>query len=311
MKHIFILNGASGKGDGAGKLKAALEGATFEYEIYETKGHRDATEFVRAYCAGCADKVRFYACGGDGTIKEVAEGVKGVQNASMSVFPVGSGNDFVRYFGGAEKFLDVNALANAEETEVDIIKVTLADGTVEYSLNVANFGFEAAAASIMDKVRRKPLIGGKNSYTTGVVGALFGYMKTKGEIYVDGELINPRGTFILCTAANGAFVGGGYKCAPRASVNDGQLEICMVKPVSVPTLARLIGIYKAGKHLDDKRFKKYLVYRRAKKVEVKCKKAFPFALDGECGKTTSLSASVEASAVRFAAPSEKVFAKVK
>lgn len=311
MKHVFILNPASGKGDGVEKLKSGLASLDCDYEVHETTGHLDATEFVRAYCEKYADAVRFYACGGDGTIKEVADGIAGFPNASMSVYPIGSGNDFVRYFGGADKFFDLAAITSAEEIVTDMTKVTLADGRVESSINVANFGFEACVASIMDKVRRKPLIGGKNSYTTGIVGAIFKAMKNRGKIYADGELLNPKGTFILCTAANGAFVGGGYKCAPRASVNDGYLEVCMIRPVSIFTLIRLIGVYKAGGHLEDKRFKKYIVYRRVKKLEVKADKPFPLALDGECFETTSLCAEVVEGAVRFAAPSEKEAAIVK
>ncbi len=311
MKHVFILNPASGKGDGAEKLRAGLSALKCDYEVHETTGHLDATEFVRAYCEKYGGEVRFYACGGDGTIKEVAEGIMGYKNASMSVYPIGSGNDFVRYFGGADKFLDLEAITSAGEVTTDMIKITLADGSVESSINVANFGFEACAASIMDKVRRKPIIGGRNSYTTGVVGAIFKAMKNRGKIYADGELINPKGTFILCTAANGSFVGGGYKCAPRASVNDGYLEVCMVRPISIFTLARLIGVYKAGRHLDDEKFQKYLEYRRVKKLEVKGDKPFPIALDGECFETTSLCAEVVEGAIRFAAPSKKEAAIVK
>ncbi len=310
MKHVFILNPSAGKGSGVEKLKASLATLNVDFEVHETTGHLDATEFVRDYCEKYSGDVRFYACGGDGTIKEVAEGILGFSHASMSVFPIGSGNDLVRYFGGADAFFDLEKLVFADAQPMDIIRITTADGEVSHSINVANFGFEAAAASIMDRVRRKPIIGGNNSYTTGVVGAIFTSMKTYGEIYADGELINPKGTFILCTAANGAFVGGGYKCAPRASVNDGYLEVCMIKPVSVFTLARLIGVYKKGGHLDDKRFQKYLEYRRVKKLEIKAKKPFPLALDGECMTTTSLCAEVVAGAVKFAAPNEKVIANV-
>ena len=148
----------------------------------------------------------------------------------------------------------------------------------------------------------RPIIGGANSYTVGVVAALFKAMKTKGEIYADGKLINEKGTFILCTAANGAFVGGGYKCAPRASVDDGLIEVCMIKPVSLFTLIRLIGKYKSGEHLESKQFAKYIKYCRAKKVEVVTKKPFYACLDGEVFKTTHLTATVKENAINFAAP---------
>lgn len=304
MKHIFILNPMAGDGTHIDELRkkvASLDNA----EIYETREPHDATAYVSSLCENTSEELRFYACGGDGTVKEVAEGVIGHSNASMSVYPIGSGNDFVKYFGGAESFLDVNALMNAGDIETDIIHITDDEGDDAYSLNVCNFGFEAYVASVMGKVRRTPLIGGKNAYTTGIVAGLFKAMKTVGDIFVDGELINTSGVFLLGTAANGGYVGGGYNCAPRADICDGMLEVCIVKPLSVPTLARLIGVYREGGHLDDKRFEKYLTYRRARCVEVRSDKPFPICLDGEIIYTKHFTAEIERGAVRFAAPSMK------
>ena len=305
MKHVFILNPMAGDGSHIDELRrkvAAIEDA----EIYETRGPHDATAYVSSLCENTVGEIRFYACGGDGTVKEVAEGIIGHTNASMTVYPIGSGNDFVKYFGGADGFLDLGVMTEAGDAEIDVIHITDDEGDDAYSINVCNFGFEAYAASVMGKVRRKPLIGGKNSYTTGVVAGLFGAMKTRADIFVDGELINHDGDFILGTAANGGYVGGGYNCAPRADVCDGRLEVCIIKPISVPTLARLIGVYKAGGHLEDKRFKKYLTYRRAKRVEVVGKKAFPICLDGEIIYTKHFTAEIESKAIRFAAPNIKV-----
>lgn len=308
MKHIFVINPSAGSGAGVATLKEKIAKLTVDAEIYETTAHRDAVKFVDEYCKSHTDEVRFYACGGDGTVKEVCEGVLGHPHASMTVCPIGSGNDLVKYFGGADCFLDLETLVNAENNKIDAIGIS-ADGIKDtYSINVCNFGFEAYVAGIMHKVRRKFLIGGKNAYTTGIVAAIFKAMRTNGKIYADGELVNPDGAFILCTAANGGYVGGGYYCAPRATIDDGFIDVCMIKPVSLITLVRLIGIYKSGGHLDDKRFEKYIVYRRAKKVEVKTKKPFYVSLDGEVFETTHLVAEIKEKVINFAAP--KAEAKV-
>ncbi|MBQ4150197.1 MAG: hypothetical protein IJC81_00130 [Clostridia bacterium] len=302
MKHIFILNPSAGNGSGVEKLKNALEKLSCDYKIHETTAHLEATEFVRNYCETHSDELRFYACGGDGTLKEVAEGVLGFSNASISVYPIGSGNDFVKYFGGAEKFFDLEKLISAKTVPIDMIHIKTNEGVDTYAINAINFGFEACAAAVMNKVRRKPIIGGANSYTTGVVGAIFKAMKNRGNIYADGELITPEGAYILCTAANGGYIGGGYHCAPRASVDDGFLEVCKFKTISIFTLVRLIGTYKSGGHLDDPRFKKYITYRRAKKVESISEKPLPLSLDGEVMETKHFTAEIVEKAVRFAAP---------
>ena len=84
----------------------------------------------------------------------------------------------------------------------------------------------------------------------------------------------------------------------------------MVRPVSLFTFLRLIGKYKAGKHLDDKKFEKYITYCRAKKVEVETEKPFYVALDGEVFETTHLVAEIKENALNFAAPCEKETATV-
>ena len=304
MRHIFILNPMAGDGTHIDELRRKVDSLP-NAELYETRERHDATAYVSSLCEDTQEELRFYACGGDGTVKEVAEGIVGHAHASMSVYPIGSGNDFVKYFGGADAFLELNGVMQAENMETDIIHVTTAEGDDTYSLNVCNFGFEAYVAEAMGHLRRTPVIGGKNAYTTGILAGLVTAMKTKGEIYADGELLNPSGVFLLGTAANGGYVGGGYHCAPRASVNDGELEVCIVKPLSVATLARLIGVYKEGKHLEDPRFQKYLTYRRAKKIEVKGDKPFAICLDGEIIRTRHFIAEVECGAIRFAAPQKE------
>ena len=302
MRHIFILNPSAGNGSLLASVRAKIESLTCAYEIYETKGHADATRYVRECCENYTGPLRFYACGGDGTIKEVAEGVMGHPNASLSCLPIGSGNDFVKCFGGADGFLDVQSLVEAEAMPTDIISVRAEGHSDTYSLNVCNFGFEARVAECMDRVRRKPLLGGKNAYTTGIVYAIFCAMKTRGEVYADGEKLNASGVYLLGTAANGEYVGGGYRCAPRASVTDGYMEICLVRPISIFTLLRLIGCYKKGTHLDDPRFQKYLTYRRVKQVEVKADTPFALCLDGEILQTKHFVAEIVPDAIQFAAP---------
>ena len=126
-------------------------------------------------------------------------------------------------------------------------------------------------------------------------------MKNSGNVYVDGEKIN-NGVFLLCTIANASFVGGAYNCAPRAVTNDGYLEVCLVKPISIFKFLSLIGAYKKGTHLDDPRFSKILTYRRGKKVYVESDKEFSLCLDGEIRNVYKFTAEIIHNAVNFASP---------
>lgn len=297
MKHIFIVNPAAGNSSDRSELTERLRETNADFQVYITKAPRDATRFIQKYCSEHSEPVRFYACGGDGTLSEAAAGVVGFENAELSCCPCGSGNDFVKYYGGADKFRDIGALINAPARPIDIIKIN-----DTYSLNVVNFGFDTHVAATMEKVRRKKLIGGKNAYNTGIVSAVLFAMKNRAEIYADGELLNPDGDFLLCTAANGKYVGGAFQCAPRSLNDDGLMEICLARTVSRLRFVQILGPYTNGKHLDNPNFSDVFVYRRCKKLEVSAPDGFKVCVDGELIDAPHFICEVIPGAVRFAAP---------
>ena len=121
MKHYFIINPAAGKENYYQTVKTVTDRVkeTFDCALYQTSGRGDATAFIKQYCTEHpTEQVRFYACGGDGTLNEVVNGVVGFENASVGCYPCGSGNDFVKYYGGKRCFFDLDALLNAPEATV-------------------------------------------------------------------------------------------------------------------------------------------------------------------------------------------------
>ena len=303
MKHIFIINPAAGKTNAYHEIEAAISALPIaaDCQIYLTKASGDATTFVHEYCKQHTDPVRFYACGGDGTLNEVVSGVVHYPQASLGCYPCGSGNDFVKYYGGKEYFLDVKALIDADEEEIDLMRV----GN-RYAINATHFGFDSCVANTMTKVRRKKLIGGKNAYTTGIVVGLLKAMKNTCRVSADGELLNEEGKLLLCTIANGQYVGGAYRCAPRSLDNDGLLEVCAVRPMSQLRFLSLINEYKKGTHLENPKLKKYIIYRRAKSVTVEAPEGFVYLLDGELLTSPRFTVEILPRAIRFAVPKNAV-----
>lgn len=277
MKHVFIVNPTAGKGDTLASIRKSLDlKQDFEYEIYVTSKAGDATDYVAKSCEETDEDIRFYSCGGDGTLNEVVSGCVGHSNAIVALYPSGSGNDFVKYYGDKDNFLNLDNLIEGTETKIDIIKVG-----DRYAVNACHFGLDSAVARKMNQVRHKKIIGGKNAYNTGVFYALLTAMKTKCKVIGDGEELNDD-KILLCTIANGKYVGGSYLSAPRSKNDDGYLEVCCVKPVAIIKFLRLIKVYKAGTHLDREDLKKYIEYRRCKNVEIiGGQKNFAISLDGE------------------------------
>jgi len=299
MKHIFIVNPAAGVKNPYDTVKAALDGCSEkpDFEIYQTLRPLDATRYVRETCERISSPLRFYACGGDGTLNEVVNGVVGHPHAEVALFPCGSGDDFAKYYGGSKSFLNISDSVNGKPADIDLLKI---DG--RYAINVISFGFDSIVAETIDKVKRKPVIGGRNSYATGIIRALFSGMRNKCSLTVDGEGIGGK-TMLLCTLSNGTHVGGSFKCAPNSKNDDGLIEVCLVKPVSLFTFIALIGEYKKGRHLSDKRFEKYLYYRRGKFIHCRADdKSFSVSVDGEVVHTNNFTVEIVPAAIKFVIP---------
>ena len=292
MKHIFVVNPCAGGHDCSQEVAARLSGREGNVEIYVTRGPRDATRYVADRCRQHGDgELRVYACGGDGTLNEVVSGVMcgaqsaegGVRKVSVGSYPCGSGNDYVKYYAGAD-FRDVQSQLDAPTVKVDVMRVKSgawsAESEERFAINTLNFGFEAEVCRNMDELRRKPLLGGKASYTTGIVKSLFTGLHNYCRISVDGE---PwfDGTLLLSSLANGRYAGGGFHCAPRSLNDDGLMEVMAVKPLSVARFARMIKYYESGEHLDREELRDVMLYCRGRRVTLEAERPFFIGIDGE------------------------------
>ena len=279
MKHIFVVNPMAGGHDSSETITRSLARLTVENEIYTTRGPRDATHFVaeRLNQSG-GEPLRFYSCGGDGTLNEVVSGVmaaeRGERRVEVSCYPCGSGDDFVRYWPESD-FRNIQALVNGTAVPVDVMR--LGD---RYCVNTLNYGFEAAVCHTMAAVRRVPVLGGPMAYTTGIVASLATGRHNRCRVTVDGE-VWIDGEVLLLSVANGQYAGGGYHCAPRAINDDGLLEVMAVKPMSIPRFAQLIKYYKNGELLDREELRPLLSYRRGKHITIDPLADSYVATDGE------------------------------
>ena len=298
MRHYFIINPCSGPCDCTPQVEKALEGfkGQFDYEIYVTKGAGDATRFVKEKCANSTEPMRFYACGGDGTLNEVVNGAALQPHAAVGCFPCGSGNDFVKYYGGKKHFSDIGAVMSGQEQQIDVMRVN-----DKYCINVANTGFESKVANRMILFRRFAFFKNQRSYYPAIVMTLFDGMHNKCRITADGEVIFD-GDMLLCTMANAEYEGGSFRAAPRASVQDGLMEVCAVKSLPLYKVPKAIGIYQKGEHLESEYLKPYVIYRRARKVTVEADASFLMALDGEIHSGNHFDITLIPGGLRFVVP---------
>ena len=299
MKHIFIVNTVAGKHSCLDEVKNAIanESETIDYEIFTPDSAKDNVSKIKEYLEAHPDEeVRFYACGGDGTLNKVASGIYGYPNASLTVLAYGSGNDYIKYYADLQTFRNFNKVMHGTEHRIDIMQVN-----DRFAVNATHFGFDSFVAKTMDKIRRYPIIGGKMSYTSAIIKAFISGMRTRCTVYADGEKLND-GKLLLCTVANGKYVGGSYQCAPRSINDDGLLEVCLIKPISRFRFPFLIKKYSEGRHLDDHKLKNIIVYRRAKQVVIEGEKGFCVSLDGEILEGEKIVVENKQQAIRFVVP---------
>jgi diacylglycerol kinase (ATP) len=154
----------------------------------------------------------------------------------------------------------------------------------------------------MIEIKNKLIFKGKMAYFAGVAKAFAKNEKTSCTIRADDRTIISE-PITLCTIANGQFVGGSFRCAPRAKLDDGLLELCVVRPVTRLKFASLVGVYAKGEHLDRPELKETFLYWRAAKIEVVSESADTiYALDGEILRARSFIAEVAPKALRFIVP---------
>lgn len=284
IRHLFILNPQAGGKNPVEKATESIKKAFIlntdkeneTYDILLTKKKGDAAEFARQAAAENPGFTRIYACGGDGTLHEVVNGAVGAENVAICPVPVGSGNDFIRYFDDIpkEKFLDVSSCLRGKDHPCDVMRC----GDV-YSINNISVGLDAITAKRQQKIKRLPLLNGEAAYTAALGYSFFFSMKTPLHFEIDGEeLFLPGGNATLAVMSNGKFYGGGYKATPFASIDDGLIDF-----VTLPTINRLeflqyVPLYKKGEHIGKI---PQLEYRRCKKIKLFSPKPLCLQADGE------------------------------
>ena len=278
MKHIFIINPNAGKHDSRQRIYDMADALRNQHgldvQCILTKNQGHATELARKLCES-GEELRFYACGGDGTVNEVANGVIGYDNAAMTVIPVGTGNDFLKNFGdGAALFEDAENLWDGPRFPMDAIDV---NGRI--ALTIACSGIDARVAADVHKYSESPLLDGKASYIYSLaVNFLFKGISSRWTVELDGEAV--EGDYSLVAVCNGRYYGGGFMPVPEARMNDGVLNTLVVQKVSRVTFAKFVGPYAKGEyhkfpHLAHCSTPQVIRIRSQKEDIVTC-------LDGEC-----------------------------
>ena len=295
MKHLFIINPAAGSRNRTEEYSKVIHkicrARKVDYEIRVSTAPGEAIRIARE-AAETGEELQLYACGGDGTLNEVVAGAAGHDNAAVTVFSGGSGNDFVKIFDDPKAFFDLHRLMDADEATFDLIRCN-----DDLSLNICSVGLDARIGTDVSRYKRIPLLQGFRAYAASSVVNI---VKGIGEHYVveaGGETFDGQHTFVC--VCNGRYYGGGFNPIPEADPSDGLLDVLVVKEVSRAQVPGLIGKYKNGRYRELDHVARYL---KTDHVKITCDKPTPINLDGELRTAQVIEMSVAREKIRFFYP---------
>ena len=299
----FIINPTAGKHRSdltelAIEKRFAALGA-HRYEIHRTERPGHATEIARAIGERDGSSAVIFACGGDGTVNEVVNGLAGT-GAVLGVLPCGTGNDFVRtVYGMRDPVAILDRLGSESYRSVDAARFN-----DRLFVNVASLGFDTIVGlKAKAMVAKAPWIGGV-SYLFAAIAGLSGKHHFPMELDLevqskDGatERVLRKESFTLMAVCNGAYYGGGFHPAPEADASDGLLDLCVVRKLGVFRILALIPKYAGGTHMGNPavsmyKVRKGTIRRVDEPLAVNC--------DGESSYEDSIGFEVLPGAIRLA-----------
>ncbi len=301
MTHLFIINPAAGSRDQTeaytAQIKTACDARGIDYRIEVSSAPGECRRIARE-AAQSGEEYRIYACGGDGTLNEVASGAAGFPNAAVTVFSGGSGNDFVKLFDDPKAFFDLDRLLDAEEVTFDMIRCN-----DDLALNICSVGLDARIGTDVANYKRRPLLHGFRAYIASTVVNVIKGISEHYVVEINGETIDAKQTMIC--VCNGRFYGGGFNPVPDADPTDGVLDVLVVKKVSRLQVPAVIGKYKSGRY---KELPKLVRYFATDKVTIRCDKPTAINLDGELRTAETVTMEVAQEKLRFFYPKDLTFA---
>lgn len=257
MKRIlFIINPRSGtreKADFASQVNNTLNKKLFSFEMAYTQYPGHAIELSSKAAKEGVEIVA--AVGGDGSVNETAQGVQGTESM-LAIIPKGSGNGLARALNIPIQTDQALTIINRDTSK--LIDVGFANDHLFVSN--AGTGFDTLIARLFKDRSKRGLV----NYSKLVMHAVRNYPSKHYHLIIDGEKMNAPAFFV--TAANGNQFGYNFKIAPHAALDDGWLDLCIMKPlkplqIPVASFKSLLGKLEGSGFAKLIRFKNMTITR--------------------------------------------------
>lgn len=272
-KYLILYNPVSCNGKSSKiveKLKLDFDKLKYSYKYIQTQYPGHMTEL----CEKNQSYNQVIIIGGDGTFNEAVNGIMLNPLADQQVFgflPGGTGNSFLYDLGGEKYSKAIEIIKKGQIKNIDILKLNLKK-SVKYSINIVGWGLVSDVNIMSEKLR----FFGSARYNIASAYYIFNKKHRYATIEIDGRKIEDNFLFLLCS--NTIHTGKGMKAAPHAKLDDGLLDVTIVKS-NIPTtslISLLLKIF-SGKHI----YSKYVEYQQVETVKIYPSKNEMLNIDGE------------------------------
>lgn len=224
------------------------------------------------------------AVGGDGTIHEVVNGIfiqKAVPTTevSLAVIPTGTGNDWIRMYGISKTYSEaVRSLAEKRSILQDVAKVTFYETRVKhvrYMANVAGLGYDAVVNLKYNNLKDEGKQG-KMLYLRSTFNTFMKFRSKHFKISADGRPFY-EGMVFSGAVGIGQYNGGGMQQMPNALVNDGLMDLTIIRKMSKFRVLRNFKLLYSGNIYTNPK----VIFTQAKEIEISTVPETRIEIDGE------------------------------
>lgn len=289
-KLLLLVNPYSGSGKSLAAceyLKKNVKDYEFNTLVSQYKGH--FVDFLQKEDLTQYEKIIIF--GGDGTMHEVTNGIaEKIDTPPLLLFPCGGGKALNHDINNLTWESSIQKFHQNNTKQIDIFKVQFPNApTTEkmlYGFNIIGWGLVSNINQTAEKFRWL----GSLRYSIAAIIHIFKNTSFEGKVTLDEEVFTGKFSFVL--ACNTQHTGKAMKIAPLAALDDGLLDILVIKHVSFYHLLRLFPLIFSGKHIHSP----LVIYKKAKKLSIDAE-PMTLVIDGEVKGETPLQAEVSAGGV--------------
>lgn len=247
-RYYLIANpegGAKNIIDIINKIKPVFESAGAELMIHETSWALHAREILQYMDFDNYDGV--CTLGGDGTAHEAINGLLTRPDGKLiplGLIPGGSGNSFLWGLGCTDPVDAVNRVLSGKTMSVDVARMRMGD-EIMYSFNIIGWGLVTAINETAERFRWWP----KQRYNLSTVIELIRLKSRSARLVIDDQSFNGEVSFLI--TCNTPYTGVGMKMAPKAVLDDGKMDIIVVKSATRMQMLKLFPQVFDGSHIQS------------------------------------------------------------